>query len=316
MALTRIYTKKQMEMLRTAVDLDWRFFINHDLIVAGISIALLKMLRNQRRNELVTQMLPQYKFRRSIHGGDYVPIKHVGKELSINSYYQSEQYSEEQGYRDKSSKLLNEEELTVFKAAGIKEVTVVNEFTPCHLCKTYVGSTYPVDGAPDIPIHSDCRCRLMHVNEGLSGSDISLLLGALASVSALRNADKSSDKGVKEPDEDVIINEKELLPNLKNATFAEVKLTKYALDPTSDKGKEKARVFKAALGYEKSNYKDLMQQVYDNLGKFKAVEKGEDQYGTKFEVNMMIHGPNGKTKNVLTAWKVTWLTSIYVKDKG
>ncbi|WP_324613993.1 DUF6883 domain-containing protein [Pediococcus pentosaceus] len=66
----------------------------------------------------------------------------------------------------------------------------------------------------------------------------------------------------------------------------------------------------------KSNYKDLMQQVYDNLGKFKAVEKGEDQYGTKFEVNMMIHGPNGKTKNVLTAWKVTWLTSIYVKDKG
>lgn len=211
---------------------------------------------------------------------------------------------------------MNEEELTVFKAAGIKEVTVVNEFAPCHLCKTYVGSTYPVDGAPDIPIHSNCRCRLMHVNEGLSGSDISLLLGALASVPALRNADKSSDKGVKEPDEDVIINEKELLPNLKNATFAEAKLTKYALDPTSDKGKEKARVFKAALSYEKSNYKDLMQQVYDNLGKFKAVEKGEDQYGTKFEVNMMIHGPNGKTKNVLTAWKVTWLTSIYVKDKG
>jgi ABC-type transporter MlaC component len=121
-------------------------------------------------------------------------------------------------------------------------------------------------------------------------------LGALASVSVLKNADKSSDKGVKEPDEDVIINEKELLPNLKNATFAEAKLTKYALDPTSDKGKEKARVFKAALGYEKSNYKDLMQQVYDNLGKFKAVEKGEDQYGTKFEVNMMIHGPNDKTK--------------------
>ncbi len=53
-------------------------------------------------------MLPQYKFRRSIHGGDYVPIKHVGKELPINSYYQSEQYSEEQEYRDKSSKLLNE----------------------------------------------------------------------------------------------------------------------------------------------------------------------------------------------------------------
>ncbi|MBF7123095.1 DUF6883 domain-containing protein [Pediococcus pentosaceus] len=156
----------------------------------------------------------------------------------------------------------------------------------------------------------------MHINEGLSGSDISLLLGALVSVLALRNADKSSDKGVKEPDEDVII----LLPNLKNATFAEAKLTKYALDSTSDKGKEKARVFKAALGYEKSNYKDLMQQVYDNLGKFKVVEKGEDQYGTKFEVNMMIHGPNGKTKNVLTAWKVkenkTWLTSIYVKDKG
>ena len=55
MALTRIYTKKQMEMLRTAVNLDWRFLINHDLIVAGISIALLKMLRNQRRHELVTQ---------------------------------------------------------------------------------------------------------------------------------------------------------------------------------------------------------------------------------------------------------------------
>jgi TfoX/Sxy family transcriptional regulator of competence genes len=148
-----------------------RIWSNHDLIVAGISIALLKMLRNQRRNELVAQMLPQYKFRRSIHGGDYVPIKHVGKELPINSYYQSEQYVEEQNYRTKSSNIIRETALKTFELSFATRVKVINEFNPCPECKRFVGEVYPINEAPELPFHENCRCRLAHVDDDLKPTD-------------------------------------------------------------------------------------------------------------------------------------------------
>ena len=55
------------------------------------------------------------------------------------------------------------------------------------------------------------------------------------------------------------------MPILRNATAAVVspgKLTAYCLDPTSPEGRHKARVFKAALGFDLSNWRDLLVHVH------------------------------------------------------
>ncbi|MGP0583694.1 phage minor capsid protein [Paenibacillus timonensis] len=105
---------------------------------------------------------------------------------------------------------------------------------------------------------------------------------------------------------------------IKNTDIPEAKLTQYALDPNHPKGKDKARVFQSALGYNQSNYKDLIDNVNRNLGAAPAYFRGSTPYGDKYEVILPLQGPNGKTANVLTAWMMkdgkARLTSIYVKD--
>ncbi|WP_339816799.1 phage minor capsid protein [Paenibacillus sp. FSL R7-0216] len=104
----------------------------------------------------------------------------------------------------------------------------------------------------------------------------------------------------------------------KNTEIPDAKLTQYALDPNHPKGKDKARVFQSALGYNQSNYKDLIKNVDRNLGSAPAYFRGSTPYGDKYEVILPLQGPNGKTANVLTAWMMkdgkARLTSIYVKD--
>jgi hypothetical protein len=112
-----------------------------------------------------------------------------------------------------------------------------------------------------------------------------------------------------------------LLPDADNAVFPVEKLTKYALDPQNTHGgADKARVFASALGYNKDNYQDLMNQVLRAVPTTKAVKKGKTQYGQPYQVDVPVTGPNGQTYTVRTGWlqdttgKVR-LTSIYVKDK-
>lgn len=108
------------------------------------------------------------------------------------------------------------------------------------------------------------------------------------------------------------------LINFKNAVIPEAKLTKYALDPEHPKGKDKARVFQSALGYNQSNYKGLLENISRNLESAPAYFKSSTLYGEKYEVVLWLQGPNGKTANVLTAWMLkdgeARLTSLYVKN--
>ena len=102
-----------------------------------------------------------------------------------------------------------------------------------------------------------------------------------------------------------------------NSVIPESKLTKYALDKNhAGGGRDKAIAFELALGYNQSNYKDLMQQVYDKLNAYPAVFKRTDKYGDRYEIVMDITGPNGKTAKVLTGWLLkdekARLTTIYV----
>lgn len=90
------------------------------------------------------------------------------------------------------------------------------------------------------------------------------------------------------------------LPKYEEAILPEAKFLQYALNPEKDKNKAKA--FKQALGYDLSNYKDLIQNIRQHLPEYEAIPKGDHGWGMTYEVIMELEGPNGKRAKVLTAW--------------
>jgi hypothetical protein len=92
------------------------------------------------------------------------------------------------------------------------------------------------------------------------------------------------------------------LPNYQEAVIKPDKLKKYSLDPTSDVGKHKARVFKSVLGFDQSNWELLSQSILNELPYYEAVFKEEDEHGKRYTVILAITGPNGVTADVLTGW--------------
>ena len=103
------------------------------------------------------------------------------------------------------------------------------------------------------------------------------------------------------------------------AHIPEEKFTKYALDPTKDLNKAKA--FKEALGYTLDNYKELINNINDNVDEKKFKLKNEDKYGKRYEQVIKLTGANGRNANVCTGWIVEKdneeprLTSAYVTKK-
>ncbi len=99
------------------------------------------------------------------------------------------------------------------------------------------------------------------------------------------------------------------LLNYQNAIILREKLEGYALNPTHEaahpsvsSGKNKARVFKSALGFDQSNWELLEQRIRDELPYCEAVLKEEDQHGKRYNVILPITGLNGRTVDVLTGW--------------
>jgi hypothetical protein len=116
------------------------------------------------------------------------------------------------------------------------------------------------------------------------------------------------------------------LPNYHNAVIPPDKLKKYALDPRhvarvfgGRNGSDKARVFKAALGFELDNWEILRDRILGELPYHEAVLGDEDEYGQRYNVILPIEGANGKTVAVITAWIIepdkdyARLISAYVK---
>ena len=111
----------------------------------------------------------------------------------------------------------------------------------------------------------------------------------------------------------------ELLPAAEKAHIPKEKFTLYALN--FEKDPNKARAFKEALGYQAENADKLIENIRSHIGEFKAVDKGNNGYGQRYEVLMTLTGENQKTANVKTAWiidngkKEPRLTSAYVTSK-
>lgn len=101
------------------------------------------------------------------------------------------------------------------------------------------------------------------------------------------------------------------------AKIPEEKFTAYSLNP--QKAPDKAKAFKEALGYDMSNFEDLMHNISNHIDESKFVEKGDIGYGMRYEYVVELEGLNGKRANVLTAWiqdgEEKRLTSAYVTKK-
>lgn len=99
------------------------------------------------------------------------------------------------------------------------------------------------------------------------------------------------------------------LPNYQRAVIPPEKLERYILNPKhvalvwgKSSGKDKAQVFKSALGFEQSNWELLRDRILEELPHYEAVIGKEDPYGKRYNVILPIHGANGNTVDVLTAW--------------
>jgi len=99
------------------------------------------------------------------------------------------------------------------------------------------------------------------------------------------------------------------------------KLTHYALDPQSPKGKHKAMVFER-LGFTKANYTELLEQLQAKSLTTEAISSGEDEYGTRYTLEIPIENRMGQPALVITGWLVpkntreAHLVTLYVKKRG
>jgi hypothetical protein len=96
------------------------------------------------------------------------------------------------------------------------------------------------------------------------------------------------------------------------------KLTDYALNPGHPEGRNKARVFESALGYNRSNYEGLLGQIRKGIMENSPVPGKVDDFGTRYTIDVPVTGPNGSA-TVRTGWifkpgsTTPELTTLFVK---
>ena len=92
------------------------------------------------------------------------------------------------------------------------------------------------------------------------------------------------------------------LPNYEKAVIPRSKLENYALDPTHKEGRDKARLFKSILGFEKADWQKLEKLILDELPYHEALPAGAGPWGEKYLVALPIVGLNGNAAVVETIW--------------
>ena len=100
---------------------------------------------------------------------------------------------------------------------------------------------------------------------------------------------------------DAISNEK-----IFEATVPPPKLTQYALDPLSEKGRGKAKFFNEVLGIFKEDWQFLLAQIHEgiltaNLEDL-SLKKWQGGSGVSFNAIINVIGKNGRNANIFTNW--------------
>jgi filamentous hemagglutinin len=112
------------------------------------------------------------------------------------------------------------------------------------------------------------------------------------------------------------------VPNAEKATIKDEKFSKYVLDPQSEGGQHKAIVYKAVLGFDLTNYADLVRQIRLGVVQNPAKYGSTNDHGHRYTTLVSVTGPNGNTANVTTGWiirpdtDIPDLVTAYIKTKG
>ena len=93
------------------------------------------------------------------------------------------------------------------------------------------------------------------------------------------------------------------LPSYESAVIEASKLVDYALNPYSERGQHKARVFQRVLGFNLSNWEQLKQAILEALPTHPATLTSVTVFGRKYEVRLPLKGPNGHRAHVTTVWQ-------------
>jgi hypothetical protein len=93
------------------------------------------------------------------------------------------------------------------------------------------------------------------------------------------------------------------IPNADRATIDLAKLRDYCLNPLHPRGRHKARVFRAALGYAARDAGTLRDAILAAVSTIEACSASEDEFGRRYVVDCPIAGPRGSVV-VRTAWIV------------
>jgi hypothetical protein len=91
------------------------------------------------------------------------------------------------------------------------------------------------------------------------------------------------------------------LPYAENVQLPPGKLNEYALNPNHPVGTNKARVFKAALGFVQNDSEILWLLIKNLVRFFEAEQRETDEFGTRYEVDIRLTGRT-VTAIVRTGW--------------
>lgn len=107
------------------------------------------------------------------------------------------------------------------------------------------------------------------------------------------------------------------LPNAEHAHASLEKLRDYSLNLDHPRGKNKAIVFRSALGFTINDAERLRSIILDAMLTLEAVEKSPNEYGRRFVVDIPMIGLRGAVV-VRSAWIIRnaedfpRLTSCYI----
>jgi hypothetical protein len=112
------------------------------------------------------------------------------------------------------------------------------------------------------------------------------------------------------------------MPNSAKALVAPEKISRYLFNVDNPIGKNKAKVFKAALGYDLATGDDFIKAISEAIVGKDYVAHEITPWGEQYKIDVSIKGPNGATKVVRTTWmidngsdKPRFITAYVKKEK-
>lgn len=108
------------------------------------------------------------------------------------------------------------------------------------------------------------------------------------------------------------------LPNAGIVKADDSKFANYLFDRNSETGYPKGKLITSKLGYDLSNYSEFKDEIIANAKNYPSIHKGDNKYGSRYEVNMILYNKNKEPVNLKTAWLVngesTHLTTTFIEE--